>query len=314
MHSPKLKLFFLLFISTLFISPPISRAVQPVINQETRLIIRFGQQEWILDLREIGFDGVDPTTLNHDALMNMFRETVVKKVNRPPRSAFYKERKVVSHELGRTVDEKKVRAWFDQIHAYVNQPVDLPVRWSKPELTTGELMQLKQKLLGSYTTYFNYRNVNRSHNIKLSAKAIDHKVLMPGEIFSFNEVVGIRTVKRGYLPARIIVKGEYSEGVGGGICQTSSTLFNSVDQAGMEIVERMSHSRRVAYVPKHRDATVSWGGPDFKFKNPLSSPVLIVAEVKKGRLSIYVYAPRSAHYFPRRIPKAPSEKESLREE
>lgn len=314
MRSPKLKLFFLFLIIGLFFFPQMSWAIQPGSGPEARLIFRFGEQEWSLDLREIGFDGVDPTTLNHDALLEKFRESVEKRVNRPPRSASYRERQVVPHELGRTVDEKKVRAWFDQIYAYINRPVNLPIKWSEPKLTTEELLQLKQKLLGSYTTYYNRYNVNRAHNINLSVKAIDHKVLLPGETFSFNEVVGIRTIQRGYRLARIIVKGEYSEGVGGGICQTSSTLFNSVDKAGMEIVERMSHSRRVAYVPKHRDATVSWGGPDFKFKNPLSSPILIVAEANHGRLSISVYAPHSTHYFPRRIPNAPSEKESLQEE
>ncbi|MGA8941700.1 MAG: VanW family protein [Thermoactinomyces sp.] len=313
MRSLKLKLFCLLLVVDLFI-PQNSWAVQPENAPEARLIFRFKEQEWSLDLRKIGFDGVDPTTLNHDALLEKFRETVEKSVNRPPRSASYQDRRLVPHELGRTVDENRVRAWFDQIHAYMNKPVDLPIKWSEPKLTTEELLQLKQKLLGSYTTYYNHYNFNRAHNIKLSAKAIDHKVLLPGETFSFNETVGIRTSGRGYRMARVIVRGEYSEGVGGGICQTSSTLFNSVDKAGMEIVERVSHSRRVPYVPKNRDATVSWGGPDFKFRNPLSCPVLIVAEANRGKLSVLIFAPRSAHYFPRHIPNPPDEKESLREE
>lgn len=308
------QIFFLfVFLSGLFFFPKVAWPFQEKADQEVRLILRFGEKKWSLDLREIGFDGIDPTTLNHDALMKKIHETIEKEVNRKPRSAYYKNRKVVPHQMGRKVDRQEIKLWFDKIHDYLNHPVDLPVQWSKPALTTKELLQLKQKKLGSYTTYFNHRNVNRTHNILLSAKTIDHQVLMPGETFSFNQVVGIRSKQRGYRMAKVIVKGEYSEGVGGGICQTSSTLFNSVDKAGLDIIERISHSRRVAYVPKNRDATVSWGGPDFKFKNSLSKPVLIEATVKKGRLSINIYAPRNVRHFPRQVPKPPGEKESIEE-
>jgi vancomycin resistance protein YoaR len=307
-------LFFALFLSGLLFVPEAAWSFQEKKEPEVRLMVRFGEKEWNLDLREIGFDGIDPTTLNQDALMNQIHETIEKEVNRKPRSAYYKDRKVVPHQLGVKVDRQKIKLWFDEIHDYINRRVDLPVQWSMPTLTTNELLQLKEKELGSYTTFFNHRNVNRSHNIYLSAKAIDHHVLMPGETFSFNKVVGIRSRARGYRMAKIIVKGEYSEGVGGGICQTSSTLFNAVDMAGLEIVERNSHSRRVAYVPKNRDATVSWGGPDFKFKNSLSKPILIAANVKKGVLTIHIYAPRDARHFPREVPEPPGEKESIREE
>ena len=77
-------------------------------------------------------------------------------------------------------------------------------------------------------------------------------------------------------------------GIGGGICQTSSTLFNAVDQAGLEMIERYTHSREVGYVPAGRDATVSWGGPDFRFRNPFSYPVLIRSSVDKQRGEIQV--------------------------
>ena len=303
-----------IFLSGLFCFPKTAWSFQGKKEPEVRLMLRLGEKNWSLDLREIGFDGIDPTTLNHDALMKKIHETIEKEVNREPQSAHYKDRKVVPHQLGIKVDRQEIKKWFDEIHDYVNRPVDLPVQRFKPELTTKELLQLKQKRLGSYTTYFNHRNENRSHNILLSAKAIDHHVLMPGETFSFNKVVGIRSQKRGYRMAKIIVKGEYSEGVGGGICQTSSTLFNSVDKAGLDIVERISHSRRVAYVPKNRDATVSWGGPDFKFKNSLNKPVLIEATVQKGILSINIYAPHTVQHFPRQVPKPPGEKESIKEE
>lgn len=93
----------------------------------------------------------------------------------------------------------------------------------------------------------------------------------------------MRTPDKGYMKAPVIVRGELSEGVGGGICQVSSTLFNAVDRAGLEIVQRYSHSRRVPYVPPGRDATVSWGGPDLRFQNKYNQPVLIRAKQHGGR-------------------------------
>ncbi|MFP3440966.1 VanW family protein, partial [Pantoea sp. SIMBA_133] len=116
-------------------------------------------------------------------------------------------------------------------------------------------------------THFRKNNLERTSNIELAAEAINNTVVFPGETFSFNQTVGKRTKERGYLPAPIIVKGELSEGIGGGICQVSSTLFNAVDQAGVQIIERYSHSRSVPYVKPGRDATVSWYGPDFSFRN-----------------------------------------------
>ncbi|SEN06831.1 VanW family protein [Lihuaxuella thermophila] len=268
-------------------------------------IVQFAGREWTLNLNDVGFDGIDPTTLDRQAFMNWFHLVVEKEVNRPPRSAYFKGRKIVPHQLGRTIDREQVTEWLDQIHDYINRPVPLPVIWTQPALSTNQVKRLKEKKLGSYTTYFNPNNRNRSHNIELSTQAIDHFILMPGEIFSFNRVVGERSIKKGYRPARIIVKGEYSEGVGGGVCQTSSTLFNSVDAAGLRIIQRVSHSKQVTYVPEHRDATVSWGGPDFKFQNQLNEPILIVATIKKGMLKISVYGPRKIHYHPRFVPPSP---------
>lgn len=315
------KYFFWLLFTILLITSPVSslsadrvirhdpdhstQASKPSYTYSPLFIVEFGEKQWTLHLNEVGFDGIDPTTLDRRAFLNWFHLMVEKEVNRLPRSAYYEQRKIIPHQLGRTIDREQVIQWLDDIHEYINHPVELPIIWTEPKLTTEKLKQLKQKVLGSYTTFFNPRNHNRSHNIKLSTEAIDHYILMPGEIFSFNKTVGRRSIEKGYRPAKIIVKGEFSEGVGGGICQTSSTLFNSVDQAGLRIIQRVSHSKRVAYVPKNRDATVSWGGPDFKFQNQLNEPVLIVATIRHGRLHILVYGPNTIHHFPRYVPPSP---------
>lgn len=171
-----------------------------------------------------------------------------------------------------------------------------------PKVDTELLASLRAKQIGYYVTYYNSSNSDRSHNIVLSAKAIDSAVVFPGETFSFNRVVGIRTTGRGYKRAAVIVRGELSEGVGGGICQVSSTLFNAADRAGLNIVQRYSHSRHVPYVPPRRDATVSWGGPDFVFSNTYNQPVLIRAFAGGGSVSVAIYSSDVIEYLPRKVP------------
>lgn len=107
---------------------------------------------------------------------------------------------------------------------------------------------------------------------------------------------------KGYKRAPVIVKGELSEDVGGGICQVSSTLFNAVDRAGLQIVQRYSHSKRVPYVPPGRDATVSWYGPDFRFKNKYSQPILIKAKAHRGSMIVTIYSSEMTKTVPRKIP------------
>ena len=160
----------------------------------------------------------------------------------------------------------------------------------------GELLaEIKEKPIGHYVTYYNARNRNRSHNIRLAAAAINNTVLFPGETFSFNAVVGKRTKEKGYLQAPIIVRGELAEGIGGGICQVSSTLFNATDRAGLYIVKRYSHSRNVPYVRPGRDATVSWDGPDFVFQNRYNQPILIRAQAVPGKFSWPSIPPTSSN-------------------
>lgn len=271
------------------------------VPMEPKIEFTHQQKQWTFPLRQVGFDGIDPTTLNRTRFFHWVHDHLERDLNRPARSAYFKDGQIIPHQLGRTVNRKKLDEWLDLIHFYIQKPVSVPIIYSEPKLTTSQCMRLKEKRLASYTTQFNPGNLNRSHNIYLSAKAIDHFILFPGEIFSFNRVVGKRTVQRGYKQAKVIVKGEYSEGIGGGICQTSSTLFNSVDQAGLEIVERVSHSKRVTYVPKKRDATVSWEGPDFRFKNQLNEPILIVTHTKGGKITISIYGPKTILNQPREI-------------
>ncbi|MFD2658401.1 VanW family protein [Gracilibacillus thailandensis] len=182
--------------------------------------------------------------------------------------------------------------------------IEAPILKLHPRVDSELLADIRTQQIGQYITYFNANNEERSHNISLSTEAINNHVVFPGKTFSFNEVVGKRTKEKGYLPAPEIVKGELTEGIGGGICQVSSTLFNAVDRAGVEIIERYSHSRKVPYVPPGRDATVSWYGPDFTFKNNYNQPLLIRSKAIDGKVIINIYSSDLVEYTPRKVPNA----------
>ena len=202
------------------------------------------------------------------------------------------------------------QAFMEKFYAYFYgqgpSKIEVPEMNIYPKVDSELLAHISTQQLGQYVTYFNSSNKSRSHNISLSAKAIDNHVVFPNETFSFNQVLGMRTRNKGYKSAPIIVKGELSEGVGGGICQVSSTLFNAVDRAGLQIVQRYSHTRSVPYVPPGRDATVSWGGPDFRFQNQYNQPILIRAKRYGGSMIITLYSSDVINSKLRKIPKAPS--------
>lgn len=187
---------------------------------------------------------------------------------------------------------------------YEHKPtqIEVPKIYLYPKVDSELLSMIRTKRIGQYITYFNANKESRTNNIALAVEAINNHVLFPGEVFSFNEVVGKRTEEKGYMKAPEIFKGELIEGIGGGICQVSSTLFNAIDRSGLTILERYSHSRKVPYVPPGRDATVSWDGPDLTFKNEYNQPILIRAKAKEGMVIVFIYSSDSINYEPRNIP------------
>lgn len=189
------------------------------------------------------------------------------------------------------VNKKVLLEEFANLKAFQRE-IKVPISETAPNVTAGAIANIDQAVLGSFMTKFNPSVTGRSSNIALSAQEIDQIVLGPGDRFYFNRVVGERTVQRGYQKAMEIVNKEFVEGIGGGICQTSSTLYNAIDRAGLEIIELHHHSKKVGYVAKDRDATVSYGGKDFKFMNSKDYPVLIktITNRKNGTLEVQVRA------------------------
>ncbi len=162
-----------------------------------------------------------------------------------------------------------------------------------PEVTTGDLTsRVFRDVLGSYNTYGGGTD-NRITNLTLAAKAIDGIELMPGETFSYNETLGERTAERGYKAAGVFVNGQHAEGIGGGICQVSTTLFDACLYADLEIVKRTNHSGRVDYVPAGLDAAVSWGDPDFQFCNNTEYPIRISATYADGSVNVKIYGTKT---------------------
>lgn len=137
-------------------------------------------------------------------------------------------------------------------------------------------------VLGTFTTRYDATNKNRSNNISLAAQKINGTVILPGETFSYNKTVGKRTKAAGFKEAGAYAGGKVIQEVGGGICQVSSTLYNAVVYANLEITERSNHCFESSYVAAGRDATVSWGTLDFKFKNNRQYPVKIEASANSG--------------------------------
>ncbi|QGQ48774.1 VanW family protein [Metabacillus sediminilitoris] len=213
---------------------------------------------------------------------------------------------LVSEKMGHKLNRKKLKeSVYSSFFAKRSARIEIPLETIYPRVDTELLASIRTKKISHYITYFNSRNKERTHNINLASEAINNHVVFPGETFSFNQVVGKRTVDKGYLPAPVIVRGELTEGVGGGICQVSSTLFNAVDLAGVKILERYSHSRRVPYVPPNRDATVSWYGPDFTFSNKYTQPLLIRSKVIGGQLVVVIYSSDTLDIKKREVPSAP---------
>ena len=168
--------------------------------------------------------------------------------------------------------------------------VTLRTRRVEPEITTAKAkgMGVKEHI-STYTTDYDPGNAPRVNNIHTLAKALDGTLVAPGATFSFNGTIGPRTAAKGYQEAPAIVNGKLVPQLGGGICQVGTTVFNAVFFSGLPVVERRNHSQYISHYPKGRDATVSYGGPDLKFRNDLDTWVLVKTGVTAGTLTVSLY-------------------------
>ena len=186
---------------------------------------------------------------------------------------------------GQTLDREALYSDIESAFEQGGGEVEL-----KYDYTEGEVPVDGYGLIATYTTDASTSSSARLHNIRLALSTINGTCLEPGEVFSFNGVVGERTKAAGYRPAPAYSRMETVMEYGGGICQVSSTLYAAVEKAGLEIVERHSHSLKVTYIPKGMDATVDWGNKDFKFANNTGEAIYIVGYVdgfEQVHISLY---------------------------
>ncbi|MDI3298155.1 MAG: VanW family protein [Bacillota bacterium] len=213
---------------------------------------------------------------------------------RPPREARVepKSGRILAEQPGEQIDvAATVRTVLDAPAGSRVRAVRLPV---EPRIT-ARLLRSMTRVLGSYRTWLE-GSWERVHNIEVGAAAVDYFLVKPGEVFSFWRALGEPTRERGYLEAPVISGEAFVPGVGGGLCQLSSTLYNAVLDARLEVVERHGHSLAVDYVPPGRDATVAWDMLDFRFRNDSDGPILVRARIEGWQLHVWILGPAQASH------------------
>lgn len=189
---------------------------------------------------------------------------------------------IIPEKMGITLEKTDLKMALDS-----NQPeYTLTVKTEEPEWTKAELEELLfRDVMGTWTSDFSTSSSARAGNVILTANRINGKILMPGDVFSYDKTIGRRTYENGYREAGVYIGNKVESGIGGGICQTSSTLYSAALYANLEIVSRTSHSLPVSYMPAGQDATIAEGYIDLKIKNNTKYPIKISAEVSGRRLT-----------------------------
>lgn len=257
----------------------------------------YGRTTWRVDREEVArwvrFDRSLPDTSRDSGvtLKAVVRQSAVsrkiramtKKATRPPRDARFKiegeQVRIVPSRAGSGVDTAKAyRAICVVLRKHGPRRVGLVMGPIEPRLTTNWARASGiTTLMGTYTTKYDPDATSRVNNIHLLLGQLNNTFVRPGGVFSFNKTIGPRTAEKGYEEAPAIIGGKLLPSLGGGVCQVGTTLFNSVFFSGLEVVERHNHSFYISHYPDGRDATVSWDGPDLKFKNDTNSWVMIKA-------------------------------------
>ncbi|MCR4692561.1 MAG: VanW family protein [Firmicutes bacterium] len=199
---------------------------------------------------------------------------------------------ITPEEKGREIDKNEVAANIEALKA--GKAITLKVITLNPEVTEASInAELFGTVLGKFSTSYATSSKNRSDNVQLAARKIDGIILMPNEEFSYNKAVGQRTAANGFKEAPVFENGETVQGMGGGVCQVSSTLYSAVLYSDLPVSERQSHSLTVSYVPKGQDATVAYGSIDFKFKNNTKGPIKISAKTGGKTVEISIWGAKS---------------------
>ncbi len=221
-------------------------------------------------------------TLKKQSPKEINLEEIYKEVHKEAKDAYYTKNPFVVHPAENGVDFKISLDEAKKKLAESDKECKIALKTVYPKVTTNMIgKEAFPDLLGEFSTHY-VSNPSRTTNLRLAANKINGTVLLPGETFSYNKVVGARTIAAGYKNAAIYQNGEVVDGLGGGICQISTTLFNAALFANLEIVELHNHQFVPSYVGAGRDATVVYGAKDFKFKNSRKNAIKLECSVSGG--------------------------------
>lgn len=234
--------------------------------------------------------------LDSEKLRLFLAKKIAPRVQHTPRDARFLSTNdgfQIARELpGTALDvDGSVSAVKARLAAEASQPVELAVKIAPARVTTADLNGIEGEV-SRYSTHYGETG-NRCKNIVTACAHINGTVLKPGDVFSYNKVVGPREGENGFKMAPVIVNGRLEPGMGGGVCQTSSTLYNAVLMSDLKIVERSHHAFPVHYLPAGRDATVAYGDKDFRFQNSTDSPIAIASDGTGGRVLMRIFGKKA---------------------
>ncbi|MDR6227182.1 VanW family protein [Desmospora profundinema] len=256
-----------------------------------QLILTHNQKTWTLDLTRVGYDGERIESVDRQQL-RAWLESVAQEVDRPPKNARMERwgEPIERSKPGTVLDVDMIEEeWLKQLEGVVDRPQPAPMVQVEPQVKEEDFHGVDQQEWARFTTWFDSAQEERTANIIRSAEVLDGRVINPGETVSFLGEVGEGS---DYNAVVRTVDGTPHEIPGGGVSQTASTLFNTVDQISLEIIERHTYSDRDSYVAVGRDAFVRWGEGerDFRFRNSLNHPILIRTESGAGFITVSLYS------------------------
>lgn len=217
-------------------------------------------------------------------------QKIHEEIYKEPQDAYVQKNPTVVHPEVNGIDFKISVEEAEELLKEDKEEYTIPLKITKPKKTINNLgEEAFPDLLATFSTRFDGSNYNRNTNIKLAAKKVNGTVILPGEKFSFNTIVGSRTIEAGFKEGTAYVGGKVVPDVGGGVCQVSSTIYNTALLANMQIVERSNHMFTTGYVAASRDATVYYGSLDFVFKNSRKYPIKMVVSANGGVCKVSIY-------------------------
>lgn len=271
--------------------------VDSAVSQALNLGKNFTPYERSRLIKEGVYENYEITPTFDEEYLKEFVEAVERDINKEPVNAHVQ--RVSSGQISISPEEKGFRLQKDKLEEELkkkisenynkNIEIEAPTVKIDAAVTADKLSTINTKIAG-FITDFSSSSAARAQNVNLAANFINGKLLMPGDTFSFNDSVGERTKERGFAEAPVIIGNKIESGLGGGICQVSSTLYNAILRAGIKPLERTHHTLPSSYVGLGLDATVDWDGIDFKFKNTFAYPIYIEAYSENRKLNINIYS------------------------